>query len=422
MRLSRRVAVAVVGVGALLLSAACGGNSNDNGGSAPKNVEVFTWWADGGEKAGLDGLVAQFAKDCPNFTFVNGAVAGGAGSNAKTVLATRLAQSDPPDTFQAHAGAELTDYINAGQVQDLSQEYKDWGLTTAFPQGLIDNLTVDGKIYSVPANIHRANVLWGNKTVLASAGITQNATTLDGFFADLDKLKAKGVTPLALGKDWTQLMLFESVLIADLGADKFTGLWKGQTDWSGADVTKAIADFQKLEGYTNKDTRDTFDWTDAEKLVMDSKAGYQLMGDWEAADLDAKGFKDYSYSVFPGDTGVYQWLADSFVLPVGAKNPEGTKCWLKTVGSAAGQQAFNTKKGSIPARTDAVASAFPAYQQAAIADWKSLKQVPSCAHGSACSQGWQGAMNTAMGKFSSDGNAAALQTALVAAAGQFAKK
>jgi glucose/mannose transport system substrate-binding protein len=420
MRLKTRVAVAAVAVGTLLASAAC--TSSDNSGSTPKNVEVFTWWADGGEKAGLDGLVDQFKKDCSQYTFVNGAVAGGAGSNAKTVLAQRLTQSDPPDTFQAHAGAELTDYINAGQIEDLSQEYKDWGLTNAFPSGLISNLTVNGKIYSVPANIHRANVLWGNKTVLASAGITQNATSLDGFFADLEKLKAKNVTPLALGKDWTQLMLFESVLIADLGADKFIGLWNGSTPWAGADVTKAIGDFSKLLTYTNKDTRDTYDWTDAEKLVMTNKAGYQLMGDWEAADLDAKAFKDYNYTVFPGNTGTYQWLADSFVLPKGAKNSEGTKCWLKTVGSAAGQQAFNTKKGSIPARTDAVASAFPAYQQSAIGDWKSLKQVPSCAHGSACSQGMQGAFNTAMGKFSSDGNATALQSALATAASQFIKK
>ena len=154
---------------------------------------------------------------------------------------------------------------------------------------------------------------------------------------------------------------------------------------------------------------------------MDGKAGYQLMGDWEAADLDAKKFTDYSYSVFPGNGNTFQWLADSFVLPKGAPNPEGTKCWLKTVGSAAGQQAFNTKKGSIPARTDAAASAFPAYQQAAIADWKSQTQVPSCAHGAGCSQGYMGALNSAMGKFSSDGDAAALQTALVAASAQFAK-
>jgi len=423
MRLSRRVAVAVAGLSAVLVATACSSNSGgNNGGAAPKDVEVFTWWADGGEKAGLDGLVSQFKADCGKFNFVNGAIAGGAGSNAKTVLAQRLSQSDPPDTFQAHAGAELSDYINAGQVEDLSQQYKDWGLTDAFPKGLIDNLTVEGKIYSVPANIHRANVLWGNKTVLASAGITSPATSLDAFFGDLDKLKAKGVTPLALGKDWTQLMLFESVLIADLGADKFTGLWKGSTDWASADVTKAITDFQRLETYTNKDTRDTFDWTDAEKLVMEGKAGYQLMGDWEAADLDAKKFADYNYAVFPGNTGTFQWLADSFVLPKGAKNPEGTKCWLKTVGSANGQKAFNTKKGSIPARIDATPGDYPAYQQAAIADWKSLKQVPSCAHGSACSQGWQGAMASAMGKFSSDGNPAALQTSLVSAASQFAKK
>src|SRR5262249_50128647 len=190
--------------------------------------------------------------------------------------------------------------------------------------------------------------------------------------------------------------------------DKFTGLWNGTTDWVGADVTKAIADLKKLESYTNKDTRDTFDWTDAEKMIMDGKAGYQLMGDWEAADLDAKSFKDYNYTVFPGNTGVYQWLADSFVLPKGAPNPDGTKCWLKTVGSAEGQKAFNTKKGSIPARIDANPSDYPAYQQAAMADWKTLKQAPSCAHGSACSQGWQGAMNSAMGKFSTDGDTAAL--------------
>ncbi|MFG3685238.1 ABC transporter substrate-binding protein [Micromonospora sp. NPDC047740] len=421
MRLRTRTAVAAAGTALALLASGCGADDGD-GGAGSKKVEVFTWWADGGEKAGLDGLVAQFKTDCAQYEFVNGAVAGGAGSNAKQVLASRLQQNDPPDTFQAHAGAELTDYIKAGQIEDLSAEYKEWGLDSAFPKGLVDSLTVDGKIYSVPANIHRANVLWGNKTVLAQAGITAPATTLPEFFSQLDTLKAKGVAaPLALGKDWTQQMLFEAVLISKLGPEKFSGLWTGQTDWAGADITDAINDYKKLLSYSNKD-RDTFDWTDAEKLVMEGKAAYQLMGDWEAADLDAKGFKDYNYSVFPGNGDAYQWLADSFVLPKNAKNPEGTKCWLKTLGSAAGQKAFNTKKGSIPARTDANATDYPAYQQAAIADWAKGKPVPSCPHGSACSQGWQGAVASAQGKFSSDGDVAALQSALVAAAKQYASK
>jgi glucose/mannose transport system substrate-binding protein len=421
MGFTRRTALAVLGVAALLAPAACG-SGTDSGGSGSKNVEVFTWWADGGEKAGLDGLVGTFGTACKDYTFVNGAVAGGAGANAKQVLASRLQQNDPPDTFQAHAGAELQDYINAGQIEDLSAQYGEWGLSQAFPKGLLDNLTIDGKIYSVPANIHRANVLWSNKTVLSKAGVTAEPKTLEEFFTTLDTLKAKGVaTPLAVGKDWTQLMLLESVLISDLGPDKFTGLWNGTTDWNGADVTKGIDDFKKLLSYSNKD-RDTFDWTDAEKQIMDGKAAYQLMGDWEAADLDAKGFKDYGYSVFPGNGATFQWLADSFVLPKGAKNADGTKCWLKTVGSAEGQQAFNVKKGSIPARTDANAADYPAYQQAAIADWKSAKQVPSCAHGSACSQGFQGAANSALGKFSSDHDVAGLQKAMAAAATQFGKK
>ena len=224
MRLSKRAtAAAAASFAVALIASGCGSDSGSGSGSGSgsKKVEVFTWWADGGEKAGLDGLVAQFKTDCAQYTFVNGAVAGGAGSNAKQVLASRLQQNDPPDTFQAHAGAELNDYIKAGQVEDLSAEYEDWGLTSAFPKGLIDNLTVDGKIYSVPANIHRANVRVDQQEGRSpSAGITADADRpWTAFFADLDKLKAKGVTtPLALGKDWTQLMLFESVLITDLGA------------------------------------------------------------------------------------------------------------------------------------------------------------------------------------------------------------
>ncbi|WP_344830164.1 ABC transporter substrate-binding protein, partial [Actinocorallia longicatena] len=220
MRFSTRGVLAAAGIAVALVVSGCGADDGDGGGSGSKQVEVFTWWADGGEKAGLDGLVSQFKTDCSQFEFVNGAVAGGAGANAKQVLASRLQQGDPPDTFQAHAGAELNDYIKAGQIEDLSASYTEWGLSSAFPKGLIDSLTVDGKIYSVPANIHRANVLWANKKVLEKAGISKAATTLPEFFTQLDTLKSKGVaTPLAVGKDWTQQMLFEAVLISDLGPE-----------------------------------------------------------------------------------------------------------------------------------------------------------------------------------------------------------
>jgi len=409
----RRVTLALLSVAALVTASACAGAA-----PKPTNVEVFTWWTTGGEKAGLDSLVSRFDADCAGQTFQNGTVAGGAGSDAKQVLQARLQQADPPDTFQAHAGAELFDYIDAAQVEDLSADYDQWGLRKAFPQGLIDALTVGGRIYSVPANIHRANVVWSNRTVLAGAGITDDPKDLSEFLDDLARLRANGIrTPLAAGKDWTQLMLFESVLITDLGAEKFTGLWTGDTDWTGANVRTAIDDYRLLLGYTNVD-RDRLDWSDAEKLIIDGKAGYQLMGDWAAADLSAEGFGHFT---FPGNGRTFQWLADSFVLPTGAKNPGGTRCWLRTVGSADGQKAFNTRKGSIPARTDAAPADYPAYQRAAMAEWKSARQVPSCAHGSACSQGWQEVANSAIVAFSTNQDPEALQRALAAAAQRFAK-
>jgi glucose/mannose transport system substrate-binding protein len=103
-----------------------------DGGDDAKDVEVFTWWADGSEKLGLDALVSVFQKQHKDFTFVNGAVAGGAGSNAKNVLASRLQANDPPDTFQAHAGGEMTDYIDAKQVQDVSAMYEENGWDKVF--------------------------------------------------------------------------------------------------------------------------------------------------------------------------------------------------------------------------------------------------------------------------------------------------
>ncbi|GAA1541684.1 ABC transporter substrate-binding protein [Kribbella lupini] len=414
--------VAVLGAAGLLAVSACG-NSDDGGSgdsSASKDVTVFTWWADGGEKAGLDGLVSTFATECKDYKFVNSAVAGGAGSNAKQVLANDLAAGKPPSTFQAHAGAELGDYIKNGQVDDVSDLYKEFGLDKAFPQSLIDNLTVDGKIYSVPANVHRANVVWANPTVLKKASLdaTKAPASVDAWIADMEKLKAAGVkAPLATSKGFAEEMVMEVVLLAELGPDKFTGLWNGQTDMAGADVTAALEKFKKVLSFSNAD-REAIDWPDALQYVNKGQAAYTVMGDWVAAQQLADKVPDsaYTYWPAPGTAGNFQYLADSFTLPTNGQTPEGAKCWLKVVGSAEGQKAFNTKKGSIPARSDAVVTDYPKYQQAAMADWKANKIVPSCAHGAACTLGQNDSILSAMGQFSSGMDVATLQKALVAAA------
>lgn len=402
-------------------TASASGSESAGDGGAGGDVGVFTWWADGSEKTGLDALVKVFGEKYPKDKFVNLAVAGGAGSNAKAKLASDLQNNNPPDSFQGHAGAELTDYINAGQIEPVDDVIQALGGDKVFPKDLLDRLTVDGKIYSVPSNIHRANVVWSNVELLKKAGIdpTKAPADISAWIADMDKLKAAGVsTPLSLGGTWTQTELFETVLISDLGPEAYTGLFDGSTKWDDAKVATAISDYAKLLTYANTPA-DGDDWTPAIDMVIEGKAAYNVMGDWAVAEFTAKGKKegtDYGYWAVPGQDGVYDFLADSFTLPKGAKNPGGTKDWLMTVGSADGQKAFNLAKGSIPARTDVPADDFPAYQQWAIKQFKEDKIVSSIAHGAAVSLGWSTAINQAISKFMATKDQDGLKTDLVNAA------
>lgn len=373
----------------------------------PDQVEVFTWWATGTEKVGLDALVGVFAEQYPDIRFVNATVAGGAGSNAKNALAQRLADGDPPDTFQAHAGAELTDYIAAGQLQDLSGFYAEHELDDVFPEKLIDLLTVDGGIYSVPLNIHRANVVWANTAVLAAAGIDPVVppADLDAWIADLRALREEGVAvPLALGTEWTQLQLFETVLLADLGALGYSGLWTGETPWDDPGVAAAVDHYDELLDYVNADFAG-LDWDTATQIVVTGNAGYIVMGDWaEVAFAQAGWTYGEQYTTFPapGTAGVFDFLADSFVLTVGAPHEAATEDWLTALSSVEGQQAFNLAKGSIPARTDVDASEYPAYQQTALASFTHDTIVPSLAHGAAADLAWSGAISDAVSRFGTD--------------------
>ena len=389
MRATPKKLVAVLATAGLLaLTAACGGDSGGSGGGGDtQEVEVFTWWAEGSEKEGLDALVKVFEDQHPDFTFVNGAVAGGAGSDAKNVLASRLQTNDPPATFQAHAGAELTDYIEQGQIEGLSDMYEEKGWNELFPEGLLERLQQDGEIYSVPSHIHRANVVWANPAVLEEAGLDPEATydTLDDWIAALEKVDAAGKIPLSVATDWTQVHLLETVLLADLGAEAYNGLWDGSTDWGGPEVKAALEDYAKLMSFTNSD-RQSLDWPDATQLVIDGDAAFNVMGDWAEAAFasqDKKFGEDYITFPVPGTDGVFDFLADSFTMPVNGPNPEGTEAWLDTV---------------------------------AIESWENDEIVSSLAHGAAASVSWLTDITAAVAKFGSDEDVAGLQEGLVAAA------
>ncbi|MCA1588336.1 MAG: ABC transporter substrate-binding protein [Chloroflexi bacterium] len=378
-------------------------------------VEIFSWWTAGGEADGLEAMFGVFAEEYPEYEITNAAVAGGAGTEARAVLATRLSQDDPPESWQGHAGQELIGtYVAAGEIEPLDDLFEEEGWLDVMPEGLIEQISQDGNIYSVPVNIHRANVMWYVQENLDEWGV-EVPTTWDEFLEVAAELDGQGVTPLALGFQWTAMHLLETVLLGELGVDGYNALWDGSGDWGSAEVTAALETYTAVLEYTNDDAS-TIEWDAAAQLVADGDAAFQIMGDWAEGYLKTQGLEPnegFGWAPAPGTDGVFQFLSDSFVLPVGVGNREGALAWLRVAGSQVGQDAFNPVKGSIPARSDGDRSLYDAYLTSAMDDWESDTVVGSLTHGVVANDAWKAEIDTAIGLFLSDGDVEAFQQALV---------
>ncbi len=380
-------------------------------------LEIFSWWTAGGEAEGLNALFNIYHKLYPDVKIINATVAGGAGTNAKAVLKTRMLGGDPPDSFQVHAGHELIDtWVKTGFMEPVTFLYKEEGWDKVMPPGILNIVKYKGDYWSVPVNIHRANVLWYSKAVFEKYNITP-PKTFDDFFAVCEKLKSKGVVPIVMGtKDgWEAGHVFETFLIGTLGAEGYKGLWTGKTKWSDKRVTEALMLFDKMLNYVNSD-HSALTWDEAGQYLIQGKGAMMIMGDWTNGWFMAKKFDGYGWTLAPGNEGIFDALSDSFGLPKGCKHRDNVIAWLKVLGSKEGQKEFNMRKGSIPARTDVDMSDFNEYLQSCAKDWNKDKIVPSVIHGAAASEGWATEYKDAIALFVAKRNVMKTQKALIMAA------
>ena len=137
------------------------------------------------------------------------------------------------------------------------------------------------------------------------------------------------------------------------------------------------------------------------------------MSDWAEAAFKQQGVTygtDYTTFPVPGTKGVFDFLAESFTLPVEPPT-RGPRAWLAP-SPPEGQMAFNKAKGSIPASTTADTADFGEYQQTAIKSWGEDEIVSSLAHGAATSVNWLTDLTAAVAKFATDRKAEALRREL----------
>jgi glucose/mannose transport system substrate-binding protein len=336
--------------------------------AAAQRAEVMHWWTSGGESAAVRVFADQFTK--AGGTWVDTAIAGGA--NARTAAINRTVGGDPPTAMQFNTGRQFDELVENELLANVDTVAAAQNWKAVMPAAIINAVSRGGHFYAVPVNIHGQNWLFYNNAVLEKLG-AQPPTNWDDVFPLLDRIKAAGLVPLAFSgqKTWER-GLFNAVLVGKGGPEMFVAFW-GKRD--GAVVKspefRAVVDtYRRLHAYVDAGSPGR-NWNDATTMVIQGRAGMQVMGDWAKGEFTAAGQtagKEYGCTILSNHTAGYLLGGDVFAFPR-QKNAEVTKTQQKLAEvmlDPATQIAFAQKKGSIPVRLDLDVSSLDACARKAV--------------------------------------------------------
>ena len=359
------------------------------GAVAAESVEVLHWWTSGGEAAALGVLKKDL--ESQGITWNDMPVAGGGGEAAMTALRARVTSGNPPSAVQA-LGFDITDWAKQGVVANLNDLAGKEGWDNVVPTALQKFSKHDGKWVAAPVNVHSTNWVWANKAVLDKAGVNTMPQNWDEFIVALDKVQKAGFGLAHGGQAWQDATLFDGVVLTTGGVDFYNKAFvkKDPKALNSATMVKAFDRMNQLRSYVDKDFSNR-DWNLASAMVIEGKAGFQIMGDCAKGEfLKAKKVpnKDFLCMRVPGTQGMVSFNSDQFMMfKVGADSQGAQTKLAKAIMNPSFQSAFNVVKGSVPARTDVPNTAFDDCGKKGMADLadanKSGQFVGSMAHGHA---------------------------------------
>ncbi|MEH7835195.1 ABC transporter substrate-binding protein [Rhizobium laguerreae] len=341
-----------------------------------KEVQMLHWWTSGGEAAALNVLKQDLSKE--GFAWKDVPVAGGGGDAAMTALKAMVAAGTYPTASQM-LGYTVLDYAEAGVMGDLTETAKKEGWDKSVPAALQKFSVYDGKWVAAPVNVHSVNWLWINKAVMDKIGGTE-PKTFEELIALLDKAKAAGVIPLALGgQNWQEATMFDSIVLSTGGPEFYKKAFNDLDEESLKSDTmkKSFDNLATIIKYVDPNFSGR-DWNLATAMVIKGDALVQVMGDWAKGEfVAAKKTPDTDFLCyrFPGTDGSVVYNSDMFGMFNVPDDRKAAQVALATATlSKSFQSAFNVVKGSVPARTDVPDTDFDACGKKGIADLKAANE------------------------------------------------
>lgn len=364
MRKALAAGAAVVALGSLVL-AGCSGTSG-GGGEGEGGETTLTMWHNsttGDGKQYWEDAAAAFNEENPEVTVKVTSIQN---EDMDGKLQTAVNSGDMPDIFMARGGGKLADIVEAGKVKDLTDLIDD-DVKTAFGEAPFSAFTVDGKVYGVPSAVLPGGIFY-SKDLFEQAGIESEPTSVAELEDAVDKLKAAGIAPIALGaKDaWPAAHWYYFFAVRACGQDIIENLATSPdfTDKCWLDAADNLNEFASTEPFN-----EGFLTTTAQQganssagLVANHKAAMELMGAWDVGVIagltpDEQPLPDLGWFPFPevdggdGEPGAMMGGVDGYSCS--NDSPASCEEFLNFVASKEWQEKYATAFQTIPANQDA---------------------------------------------------------------------
>jgi raffinose/stachyose/melibiose transport system substrate-binding protein len=205
----------------------------------------------------------------------------------KTKLTTVMQSGEPPDIFQSWGGGVMNEYANAGLLKDITADLDaDGGAwRDTFAPGALGVYAYKDLNYGVPWDMGMIG-FWYNTDLFKQAGIDNPPTTWTELLEDVTKLKAAGITPMALGEGdkWPGMHMWAYLVTRLGGKANFEGALLRTGSFTDAPFVEAgvkLNELIALEPFQDGFLGATYG--DEATAMGNSKAAMELMGQWAPA-------------------------------------------------------------------------------------------------------------------------------------------
>ncbi|HRY56278.1 MAG TPA: extracellular solute-binding protein [Spirochaetia bacterium] len=219
------------------------------------------------------------------------------------------ASGDIPDLFTCYAGARSGYILDRGMVKDL-RPYLTESFKKSYNPAIWQPQGPKGEIYIISPNMAVCTVVYVNTKLQKQLGLS-NPKTLDELVAQVPKIRAAGLEPLAFGNkaQWQAQSLLLSMLTDRMGGTAwFDQAMKGQAKFTDKPFVDAIAVIKKMV-----DTKlfpagvNQLEGPQAWGMFVQGKAVYLLDAGWRVSALKGaatpEDYATYAAIAFPAVAG-----------------------------------------------------------------------------------------------------------------------